>query len=164
MTDPEPASDGTSQSTIRTTPRRPDEFGDQYPVDAPLQSPPLPVRCGLPPRMLQRVLEYLESHLEGGASLQEMVRVAGLSTSHVVRAFKRSLGVTPRDYLLQCRVRRAQELLARTDMSVSEIGRCCGFADQSHFTRRFQERMGVTPRQYRASIYADQHIDEVVQR
>jgi transcriptional regulator GlxA family with amidase domain len=159
MTDPEPASDGASQSTIRATPCRPVEFGGEYPVDVPLQRPPLPVRRGLPPRMLQRVLDYLEGHLECGASLQELASVAGLSTSQFVRAFKQSLGVTPHDYLLQCRVRRAQELLARTDMSISEIARCCGFADQSHCTRRFQERMGVTPRKYRASIYTDQQIE-----
>jgi transcriptional regulator GlxA family with amidase domain len=160
MTDPELASDGASQSTLRATPCRRVEFGDEYPVNVPLQRPPLPAPRGLPPRMLQRVLDYLEGHLEGdGASLQELASVAGLSTSHFVRAFKRSLGVTPHDYLRQCRVRRAQELLARTDMSISEIAHYCGFADQSHFTHQFRERLGVTPRQYRASIYADQQIE-----
>jgi transcriptional regulator GlxA family with amidase domain len=42
--------------------------------------------------MLQRVLDYLEGHLECGASLQELASVAGLSTSQFVRAFKQSLG------------------------------------------------------------------------
>jgi transcriptional regulator GlxA family with amidase domain len=155
MTDPESPSDGASQSTLRAVPCRSVEFGEEPPVNVPLQRPPLPAPRGLPPRMLQRVLEYLDDHLEGGVSLQELASVAGLSTSHFVRSFKRSLGVTPRDYLLECRVRRAQALLARTDLPVSEIARRCGFADQSHCTRLFRERMGVTPRKYRASIYTD---------
>jgi transcriptional regulator GlxA family with amidase domain len=112
----------------------------------------LPVRRGLPPRALQRVREYVETHLEKNISLQSLASTAGLSLSHFARAFKLSEGATPHEYLLQCRVRRAQELLAGTDLPLAEIARACGFSDQSHCTRRFRERFGITPASYRSSM------------
>lgn len=107
------------------------------------------VRGGLPPRALRRVREYIEANLEDTISIKTLAHAAGLSMYHFARAFKQSEGVTPHAYLVSCRLRRAQELLTQTDLSVSEIARASGFSDQSHCTRRFRERLGVTPSSYR---------------
>jgi len=107
---------------------------------------------GLPPRALQRVREYIAAHLENNISLEVLAGVAGLSKSHFARAFKQSQGVAPHEYLMQCRVRRAQEVLAGTDMPLSKIACISGFSDQSHLTRRFRDHVGVTPSRYRDSI------------
>jgi AraC-like DNA-binding protein len=120
-----------------------------YPVLA--QSRPR-IRGGLPPRAVRRVREYIEAHLEENVSIQVLADIAGLSLAHFARAFKRSEGLTPHDYLVQCRVRRAQDLLAQTEMPLSEIALASGFADQSHFARRFKEHVGVTPGSYRWSM------------
>ncbi len=109
-------------------------------------------RGGLPPRALRRVREYVEAHLEKNISLLMLASTAGLSMSHFARAFKQSQGVPPHEYLVRCRVRRVQELLATTDMPLSEIARASGFSDQSHCTRRFREQVGITPSSYRWSM------------
>jgi AraC-like DNA-binding protein len=109
------------------------------------------VRGGLPPRTLQRVHEHVCVHLAENINIEELAAIAGLSMCHFARAFKQSEGMTPHDYLVQCRVRRAQEFLG-TDLSLSTIARVSGFSDQSHFTRRFRERVGVTPGDYRWSL------------
>jgi len=109
-------------------------------------------RGGLPPRALQRVREFIEAHLEENISIQTLADIAGLSMCHFARAFKQSEGMTPLDYLVQCRVRRAQELLARTDLPLSQIAIAVGFADQSHCARRFREHVGLTPSRYRWSM------------
>jgi transcriptional regulator GlxA family with amidase domain len=109
-------------------------------------------RGGLPPRALRRVREYVEAHLEKNISLQMLANAAGLSMSHFARAFKKSQGVPPHEYLVRCRVRRVQELLATTDLPLSEIARASGFSDQSHCTRRFREQVGITPSGYRWSM------------
>jgi AraC family transcriptional regulator len=106
-------------------------------------------RGGVAPRTLARVREFVEAHLEGNISIHVLAAVAGLSTYHFARAFKQSEGMTPHDYVVQCRIRRTQELLANTDLPVSEIADVVGFADQSHCTRRFREHVGVTPSRYR---------------
>src|SRR5262245_55041840 len=82
------------------------------------QSPPRVAR-GLPPGVLGRVREYVDAHLDKNINLETLARIAGLSLSRFARAFKQSQGVTPHEYLMQCRVRRALELLVGTDMPVS---------------------------------------------
>jgi AraC-like DNA-binding protein len=72
-------------------------------------------------------------------------------TYHFAREFKHSVGVTPHCYVLQKRVEQAQDMLARTDLSVAEIALAAGFSDQSHFTRQFRHIVGTTPRDFRWS-------------
>jgi AraC-like DNA-binding protein len=111
-----------------------------------------PVPWGLPPQKLQRVRQYIETHLNERVSIQTLADVAGFSMYHFARAFKRSEGLTPHDYLVQCRVRYAQKLLANSNKPLGEIAVAAGFSDQSHFARRFREHVGVTPSSYRWSM------------
>jgi transcriptional regulator GlxA family with amidase domain len=110
------------------------------------------IRGGLPPQALRRVREYVETHLDESISVDALARVAGLSMYHFARAFKQSEGLTPHDYLVRCRVRHAQNLLASTDLPLSEIALAAGFSDQSHCARRFRERVGISPSSYRWSM------------
>jgi AraC-like DNA-binding protein len=115
-----------------------------------MSSPPQ-VRGGLPPQTLRQVHEYVEAHLEDIASVDVLAATAGLSLCHFARAFKESEGVAPHRYLLRRRISRAQELLRRTDLPLSEIALASGFADQSHFSHRFHEEVGVSPSTFRRS-------------
>ena len=115
-------------------------------------SAPAPqVRGGLPPGAIRRVNDYVETHLSESVDLAELAGVAGLSVFHFARQFKQSAGVTPHHYLVQKRVERAQEMLASTNLSLSEIALATGFADQSHFARHFRQMLGITPGQFRWS-------------
>jgi AraC-like DNA-binding protein len=108
-------------------------------------------RGGLSPRVLRRVHDYVEAHLEESLSLDKLAATSGLSLYHFTRAFKQSQGVTPHNYLLQRRIERAQELLIKTDAPMSQIAFATGFADQSHFARRFRQHIGVSPSAFRWS-------------
>src|SRR4051794_637945 len=110
------------------------------------------IRGGLPPRALRRLREFIEAHLEENISIQMLASITGLSMYHFARTFKKSEGMTPHEYLIQCRVRRAKDLLADTDLPLSEIALTSGFSDQSHCARRFREHVGVTPSSYRWSL------------
>jgi transcriptional regulator GlxA family with amidase domain len=111
-----------------------------------------PIRGGLPPQVLRRVREFIEANLERNISIKMLAAAAGLSTYHFARTVKQSLGMTPHDYVVQCRVRRVQRFLADTDLPLSEIALASGFSDQSHCARRFRERVGITPSHYRWSM------------
>jgi AraC-like DNA-binding protein len=109
------------------------------------------VRGGLPRRVLQRVHQYIDAHLNERISVQALADVAGLSIFHFARAFKQSEGLTPHGYLMLHRVEYAQKLLANSDVPLSEVALAAGFFDQSHFARRFREYVGVPPSRYRSS-------------
>jgi AraC-like DNA-binding protein len=108
-------------------------------------------RGGLPPRVLRRIREYIDDNIDQRISVELLAGLANLSVCYFVRAFKQSAGVTPHDYLIRQRVERTTQLLAGTDMPLSEIALVAGFADQSHFSRRFRQYVGMSPRDYRWS-------------
>ena len=85
-------------------------------------------------------------------SLLPSAGIAGLSIFHFARQFKYSEGMTPHHYLVSRRVERAKELLAGSNLSLSEVAFAAGFADQSHLTRRFGQIVGITPGQFRRSL------------
>jgi transcriptional regulator of acetoin/glycerol metabolism/AraC-like DNA-binding protein len=115
------------------------------------RAPAAQARGGLPPGAMRRVREYVDAHLGESMDLAELASIAGLSVFHFARQFKQSAGVTPHSYLVQRRVERAQDLLARTDLALSEIAAAAGFSDQSHLARHFRQMLGTTPREFRWS-------------
>ena len=121
-------------------------------VDSPAVALRPRVRGGLPPRAMRRVREFVEEHLEENISIQALANIASLSMYHFARAFKQSEGMTPHEYLIQRRVQRTKDLLAETNLPLSEIALASGFSDQSHCARRFREHVGVTPSSYRWSL------------
>jgi AraC-like DNA-binding protein len=114
-------------------------------------APAPPPHGGLSPGALRRVREYVEAHLSESTDLARLASVAGLSIHHFARGFKQSAGLAPHHYLTQKRVERAQEMLAHTDLPLSEIAYAVGFSDQSHLARHFRRMLGVTPGQFRWS-------------
>ena len=152
MTDfqPQTGGDGLGVPTTERTTNQAGHTMPLYPI-APQLLTGIPSRGGLPPRVLRRVREYIAAHLQQNISVRMLADVAGLSMFHFARTFKQSEGVTPHRFLLQSRLRRVQELLANTELPLSQIAIAAGFSDQSHCARRFREFVGVTPRRYRWS-------------
>jgi len=107
---------------------------------------------GLTRNKAKRVLEYAEANLGRGLTLRELAGVAQLSTHHFVRMFKKTLGVTPYQYLLERRVERAKDLLRAKRSSLAEVALCSGFGSQSHFTSAFHQAVGATPAEFQRLV------------
>ena len=108
-----------------------------------------------PKRMpaVERARAYLQNRPTQTVSLPEVGAVAGVTISHLVRSFSRSVGLPPRSYHAQVRLARARRLLAE-GKSATWVAYECGFADQSHLSRRFKECHGVTPGAFQAQYRA----------
>jgi AraC family transcriptional regulator len=106
-------------------------------------------RGGLAPWQERRAKELLIAHLDGEISLRELAREADLSRSHFARAFKETTGLPPHRWLVSKRIERAQEILINSTLSLVEVARLTGFADQSHFTRVFTSTVGISPGEWR---------------
>lgn len=93
---------------------------------------------------------YMEEHYAEDLHVDDIARAAAISTSQLIRLFKRQLGTTPHSYLLRYRITQAKELLAETTIPVATIARQVGFASESNFSYRFGEMCGQSPSAYRA--------------
>ncbi len=93
---------------------------------------------------VRRVKDYLTENVAENVDLVTLAAIAGLSRSHLIRAFKRETGLTPHAFTIDQRVRLARRLLLEGDAPVN-VAIAAGFADQAHMTRAFKARIGVTP-------------------
>jgi len=109
-----------------------------------------PISGGLSPTKLRQLTDYIHTHLSQNMGLEELAQLVNLSSHHFGKLFKESMGITIHQYVLQCRVDRAKELLADQKLSLAAIAQTVGFYDQSHFTNVFRRQTKLTPRQYRA--------------
>lgn len=108
-----------------------------------------PLRASAPDRgRAARTALWIDAHAEQPIDLEAAAREAGLSPFHFLRVFARALGVTPHQYLVRARLRRAARLLAEDAGSVTDIALDVGFADLSNFVRSFHRAAGLSPRQF----------------
>lgn len=106
-----------------------------------------------PPRHdpLQPVLHYMEEHLaEPELSNAALAEQLGISEVYLRKLFARHHGISPRQYLLELRIRKAKQLLADTTGSVTAVAETCGFSSLYHFCRVFKAKTGMTPTEYAA--------------
>jgi AraC family transcriptional regulator len=92
---------------------------------------------------------WMDAHADQRVPLAALARRAGLSTFHFLRVFTRVLGVTPHQYLVGARLRRAARLLADPSRAVTDVAFEAGFGDLSHFVRTFRRAAGVSPGRFR---------------
>lgn len=90
---------------------------------------------------------YLEEHYTENVSLEELALHTGLSPFHLLRVFRRTVGLSPHTYLTQVRIRHARHLLL-AGMPIAAVALNVGFVDQSHLTRSFKRTVGVPPGQF----------------
>jgi AraC-like DNA-binding protein len=106
-------------------------------------------RGGLAPSILRRIRAHIDAHLAEKIDIDQLAKLAGLSTSHFSRAFKQCMGLSPHHYLLVQRIDRAAALIKNTDCALIDIALDTGFSDQCHLTRMFVRQMHETPMAYR---------------
>ncbi|MEW5916846.1 MAG: AraC family transcriptional regulator [Gemmatimonadota bacterium] len=101
--------------------------------------------------VVERARAYLHERIAHNVRLATLADVCGLSPFHMLRVFRRVVGVPPYAYLVQLRVNRAQLLLSE-GFPVADVAYTCGFSDQSHLTRTFRRAVGVPPGQYARQV------------
>ena len=107
---------------------------------------------GLAPWAERRCLELLQDRLSEDISLEELAAEVQLSPFHCARMFKQSVGVPPRVHLTRLRIEKACELLAATDLPVTEIAQEVGYSSNQVLARVFSKHKGMSPSEYRGAV------------
>ena len=100
-------------------------------------------------RQLRQISDYIHDNLASDLTLKELASLVGMNSYSFCRWFKRSMGVTPHQYVIQSRIERAKFLLTHTKLNIVEIALDVGCSSQSNFTALFRKQVGITPKVYR---------------
>jgi AraC family transcriptional regulator len=109
---------------------------------------PQEVKGGLSPRVVRQALAFIHERLTEDFSLGEIAAAVGLSPFHFARMFKRTLGLSPHQFVTSQRLEAAKQMMIRGELPLMEIAVELGFFDQSHFTNHFKRTNGMTPREF----------------
>lgn len=103
---------------------------------------------------LARAQHYIEQHYMDNITVEKLANLGYMSKTTFNRRFKREIGITPIEYLIEVRIKMAKLMLKRKENQMTDIAMRCGFGSGAHFSSCFQKRIGLTPSEYRDK-YAD---------
>ena len=106
--------------------------------------------------IVARLDELQKSILENPENIyliEQMAHDACISPFHMIREFKKAFGLTPHQFQMQCKVRKAQKLLE--ERPAAEVTFDAGFYDQSHMDRCFKKVVGLSPKEYKCAVKTD---------
>ncbi|MDG3086384.1 AraC family transcriptional regulator [Vibrio hannami] len=99
-------------------------------------------------RQVDKVDQYITDNIGQQISVDDLADLLRCSKFYFLREFKKLVGMTPYQYLMNKRLDQAKELLFGDNVNIAAVGHDLGFNDQSHFTRAFKNQFGLTPGQY----------------
>lgn len=98
---------------------------------------------------IQRAADYIFHNYDKPITLTEMANMLHLNRTYFSKKFKQATGIGFKEYLTRIRIRRAEQLLLESNMSITEIAFACGFTDSNYFGDAFRHINGVSPLAYR---------------
>ena len=108
---------------------------------------------GLSKQKLKRAIEYTNDNLAEDFSLKDIAGELKMSYGYFTHLFKQSTGMTVHQYVTQCRIRKAKQLLTYTNLLMIEIAQEVGIKSESHFSKVFSQHTDITPKAYRKATY-----------
>lgn len=105
-------------------------------------------------RLMADAVTWLESHYTEKVAIPRLIAFMGYGRSRFFELFKQHTGLSPNDYLIRFRIRKAQELLTATDYSVQEVAASVGIPDLCYFSALFKCQTGYAPSHFRARFQA----------
>jgi LacI family transcriptional regulator len=103
---------------------------------------------------IDEVRKYIEEHACAGVTVDELVDIVGVSRRSFEHWFREQVGHTPGDEILRVRLRKAKELLTRSELSMARIAAMVGFTESGAFSRFFRNGTGTSPRDFRKTAAA----------
>jgi len=97
---------------------------------------------------IKEVTEYIKQNLKENINLKSLSEKACMSTTSFYRFFKRELGMSPIEYILNEKIKCAKNLLKNPTLQINEVCYLAGFEDANYFIRLFKKHEGITPKQY----------------
>ena len=98
-------------------------------------------------RRLKRSIEYISTHYPENISVPQLAEMENISCGRYNSVFRECFGMSPKEYITELRLRTAEDLLRRTDISVKEAAAVVGYDDQNYFSRLYAKKRGFTAKE-----------------
>jgi len=111
-------------------------------------------QCGKSPRLDRRIAvaqDYLDQRFDSAVSIAQLAQVANLSTRQLSELFRKQLGMTPHQYLIEKRMQRAWQLLEQGNLSIQQVADAVGYTSLAAFSDRFRKHFAIPPSYFRRS-------------
>lgn len=106
--------------------------------------------------VVQKAVKYIETYYSSNITIKSICDAIYISPPHLQKIFLKHVGITPYQYIMDCRHKKAKEMLQATEFSIEEIARLCGFVNNAHFSTAFKHKEGVSPLIYKKSLIVDE--------
>lgn len=98
---------------------------------------------------VNKAMEYIINNYQNVVNVNEIADYLSLNRSYLTTIFKKALKVSPQEFLLMYRMKKAMELLMNTDYTINQIAISCGYSNQLSFSKAFHKFQGLSPREFR---------------
>lgn len=98
---------------------------------------------------LWKAMSYIGEHFMENFSIKEVAENAGFSEKYFIRSFRQRTGISPKQYLIQCRMRYASHMLVHSEEKIQDIAIYVGYADVYSFSKAFKKYYDETPSEFR---------------
>lgn len=98
---------------------------------------------------VNKTIEYIQNNYQNKITVKDLAKYLSLNRSYLTSVFKKFLNMSPQQFLLKFRITKASEMLTKTDMSIGNISRSCGYEDPLSFSKAFKKVKGISPSNFR---------------
>ena len=98
---------------------------------------------------VRHAMEYISHHYQEKVKINELADYIGVNRSYLTSSFKKAVGCSPQEYLVNLRMEKAKNLLKNTDMPINAVAAAVGYQDQLAFSKIFKQNFTVSPKEYR---------------
>lgn len=106
------------------------------------------------------VRNYIDVNYSENITLEQLADISHVNKYYLAHTFTETFGISPINYLISIRIKKAEKLLETSDYSLAFISRSCGFSSSSHFAQTFKKINGVSPSIYRKQIREKSNVSE----
>lgn len=97
----------------------------------------------------EAAVSYINANYHSRLTVEDIASYVGISRKYLFALFKDNIGISPKEYITEYRIRRATELLEDESLPVSNVAYSVGYSDQMSFSKVFRQKMGMSPTEYR---------------
>ena len=101
------------------------------------------------PKDISFIKHYLETYYHESIQLEDLASMTHLSRFYISHSFKKEIGMSPMEYLIDIRIKESKILLRTTNYSISQVADIVGFTTPTYFSKQFRKSTGISPTDYR---------------